>query len=607
MIAATSFAQNIPEKNILVVGVLDDFPPQYQLNELGEPDGFAIESFDEIAKLAGMNYRYRQLNDWRAMLASLRIGEIDIIPNLGITSERLKDFDFTRPIEKFELGLFVLHTEKQLKNVEDLYDKAIAVVERNAGVKFLERYPQIDRRVYQYAEQALFALIAGDVNGLLYPIPIVKELANRNQVYDKIKLVSSIKVPIERAVAIKKGQKLLLNKLDAAVEQFVRGNRFNEIKLRWNDIDGIVAVDKKKNPQEFPLYINIIIAIVLLVCTALWYFCGHKLRLNNALTGIIIILGGMLFLTLVVLNREDVSEQQRQPIVISVIQLSNVDASTYAGFLVEMKRLGYQQNIDVKYIYKGAAKDIAKLDDMVRWHLTKHPDLILVSSTPGTQAVKRLTKGLNIPVVFAPVNDPLDAGILTDLKSPQDHITGVRLPSGDDLRLQWLRRIDPKANTVFIPYTEGDKSALATIQNIRKVSSQLNFKLITSPLGADDIIYGERSIVPQHTDAIFLPRDSTVEARIKEFVNLSIKRQLPLSVPSAKQVYAGALFSYGFVHFEIGKQAAQLVDQILRGTPPSGLSVLTAENHMIINMKTLQQIQIHVSPEVLHQANLIIR
>lgn len=52
------------------------------------------------------------------------------------------------------------------------------------------------------------------------------------------------------------------------------------------------------------------------------------------------------------------------------------------------------------------------------------------------------------PVVFAPVNDPVDAGIVANLRRPGGNITGIRRPTGDGLRLQWLKRIVPAVRNV---------------------------------------------------------------------------------------------------------------------------------------------------------------
>lgn len=103
--------------------------------------------------------------------------------------------------------------------------------------------------------------------------------------------------------------------------------------------------------------------------------------------------------------------------VIAIVQLTDVDNPTVAGFQEAMTGLGYREGQEVVYLNSGAVGRSDRLEDVIHSHLLKQPDLIFVSSTPATQAVKRLTEARQQPpVVFAPVNDPLRAGIVTDLR-----------------------------------------------------------------------------------------------------------------------------------------------------------------------------------------------
>ncbi|MDH5571126.1 MAG: ABC transporter substrate-binding protein, partial [Gammaproteobacteria bacterium] len=209
---------------------------------------------------------------------------------------------------------------------------------------------------------------------------------------------------------------------------------------------------------------------------------------------------------------------QSGPRVIALVQLTEVDASTVAGFKAGLEAAGYHEGKDVVYLNKGPAGKIDRLDRIIRDHLRHNPDLIMVSSTPGTMAVKRLTEGKTIPVVFAPVNDPISAGIVADLRRPAGHITGIRLPTGDDLRLKWLLDIAPQTRRVFVPYTPGDKSAQKTLENISAVAPGLGIELLTQPVVGEKGVEAMLESMPANVDAIFLPRDSSIESHIKAFV-----------------------------------------------------------------------------------------
>ncbi|MDO8932393.1 MAG: hypothetical protein Q7U97_08375, partial [Rhodocyclaceae bacterium] len=85
------------------------------------------------------------------------------------------------------------------------------------------------------------------------------------------------------------------------------------------------------------------------------------------------------------------------PRVIAMVQLTEVDRNTVAGFQEAMGKLGYQEGRDVTYLTDPPAGSVDKLEGIIRGHLAKNPDLFLVSSTPATQAVKRLTEANRKP------------------------------------------------------------------------------------------------------------------------------------------------------------------------------------------------------------------
>lgn len=303
------------------------------------------------------------------------------------------------------------------------------------------------------------------------------------------------------------------------------------------------------------------------------------------------------------------SEQKKvSPRRIAMAQLTAVDNETVSGFQEAMAELGYREGFEVVYLPTGPIGTVDRLEAVIREYLKKDPDLFFVSSTPAAQTVKRLTDERRRPsVIFAPVNDPKGAGVVADLRYPGGHITGIRLPTGDDLRLQWLLHMVPKAKRIYLPYTADDRSALASLQQATEAAARLGVRLLSHPVAGQDDVAAAIAALPTDADAIFLPRDSRIEARIADFVAVAEKRRLPISAPSLTQVKAGALFSYGFVHREIGRQAARLADQVFKGTSPGDLPIETAENRLAINLATAKRIGITIPDEVVLQAEYLIR
>ncbi len=292
---------------------------------------------------------------------------------------------------------------------------------------------------------------------------------------------------------------------------------------------------------------------------------------------------------------------------VGVIALTEVDAATLRGFKKGMEKLGYIEGENIRYLSEGPAHTIERLDEVVRRTLAHKLDLVFVSSTPATLKVQELTRGQPLPVIFDPVNEPVGAGIVQSLKHPGGNITGIKLPTGDKLRLQWLTELAPDARRVYFPYNPVDKSALATLAEVEEALPLLGLELVKAPMGTPQEVADALADFPAGVDAIFLPRDSSIEAQIALFVAVAKQHRLPLSAPSLTQVEAGALYTYGFIHYEFGRQAARLADQIFHGVKPADIPVEVAKNYLALNLATAEAIGLTIPDALLRRTDRIIR
>ncbi|MET0101866.1 MAG: transporter substrate-binding domain-containing protein [Sedimenticola sp.] len=217
----------------LVVAVHKHFPPHYILDENRVPDGFAVDVLEEIADRRGMRLVYRVFDDWAGMQEALRHGEVDLIPNMGITPQRRAFATFTDPVETFAIGLFVRETNQDIHKLSDLVGKRAAGVERNVGLRLLKAAGNIEVITYDTQEHALFELLAGDVEAFAYPIPVAWKSARSAGVEDLIKQVGPPLKEIKRAIAVRKGDQVLLERLNASVGQFVGTPEYARIYSRW--------------------------------------------------------------------------------------------------------------------------------------------------------------------------------------------------------------------------------------------------------------------------------------------------------------------------------------------------------------------------------------
>ncbi len=223
-------AQDSPATPI-TVGVISDWPPYYLHTPDGRPAGFAIDVFDAVASRAHLAPRYRAYDTFAAMQAALEKGEIDVIPNMGVIPER--HYLFTKPISTFDIALFVRKASPKLLTHEDIHGK-VAVVRTNVGERLGADLPRADLVVYGDVREALFRLLSGDVDALIFPDPVVWSLARSAHVDHLIREVPPALGEVKRAMAVANGRNDLRARLDLAIEGFLGSREYAAIYRHWH-------------------------------------------------------------------------------------------------------------------------------------------------------------------------------------------------------------------------------------------------------------------------------------------------------------------------------------------------------------------------------------
>lgn len=292
------------------------------------------------------------------------------------------------------------------------------------------------------------------------------------------------------------------------------------------------------------------------------------------------------------------------------IGVVNVSASlqpVFDSFKAGLAEAGYVEGQNVTYIYDGPvnADVLPALFESLK---EKKVNLILSLGTAPTTQAKKSLEGTDIPVVFAPVADPVKSGIVADLLKPGSNITGVQSGSSSMAkRLEWLITVAPNIKRIDVIHNPDDNGSVQGLAALTEVAGTFNVELEVREAHTPDEITAALGAMPEDVDAIFVLSASTLTAHIDAFIKASIENKLPLAAPTIGNVNAGALTSFGWESNALGRQVARLADQILRGVKPADLPVETADSVLGLNLKTANLIGLNVPDEVIRQAKVIVR
>ncbi len=231
----TAPAAHGPEQRTLVAVFPEQFPPVFQVTGNNVPTGFGIEVMEELAARAGLHIVYRPTRTWEAARDALRAGDADLIPNLGVTTARRKDFDFSRPLTRTPVSAYVRADTHDVRNLDDLVarDRTIASTRINVANEVLRDRAGIKLRNFDTIGEALLALDRGEVDAVVFPEQTIEQMAPQLNLLHRLRRLEPPLVTIERAVAVRKGNRALLDILNREIETFVGTPRYRAIYERW--------------------------------------------------------------------------------------------------------------------------------------------------------------------------------------------------------------------------------------------------------------------------------------------------------------------------------------------------------------------------------------
>jgi putative ABC transport system substrate-binding protein len=279
-----------------------------------------------------------------------------------------------------------------------------------------------------------------------------------------------------------------------------------------------------------------------------------------------------------------------------------------AGLRDGLLALGYREREDfvigVRFTQGNHALLPAAAHELVRYGV----DLLFVTSAQPAQAAQQATT--QIPIVFAAVEDPVGLGLVQSFARPGGNVTGITdltLELGPK-RLELFRDLVPGLTRVLYPYNATHAPSVALAQVYRDAAHHLGLELVEQPVRTEAEVQAVLAQVRESkVDGIIQP--SSVSLNIPGFImEATAKQAMPTMFQDQFFVERGGLASYGPYGYASGRQAARLVDKIFKGTQPGEIPVeVNSKLEFVINLKVAQALGLTIAPQVLFQADRVVR
>lgn len=224
----------------LVMGTNAAFPPfEYTTAQglVGEFDGIDVAIANKIAGDMGKELQIEDM-EFDGLIASVATGKIDMaVAGMTVTEERLQNVDFSTPYYVASQVMVVAPDNTDITKAEDLKnDKKIGVVLGYTGDKIVTETLAVNDANITRANRGID--VVQDVkNGKLDAVVIDSATGKALAAENGLKIVED---PIvfeaeEYAIAVKKGNSELLEKINATLAEMISNGEIEKLAMEYDE------------------------------------------------------------------------------------------------------------------------------------------------------------------------------------------------------------------------------------------------------------------------------------------------------------------------------------------------------------------------------------
>ncbi|MCL2410112.1 MAG: ABC transporter substrate-binding protein [Treponema sp.] len=288
-----------------------------------------------------------------------------------------------------------------------------------------------------------------------------------------------------------------------------------------------------------------------------------------------------------------------------------LDASR-EGFVNRLAELGFVESEDgnTQFIVYNPQRDAASGALMAARLAEARPDVILTIATGASQIMSRETA--TIPIVITAVTSPEGADLVESNYRPGRNVTGVSDMTPVALQIELITRLLPDARVIGLVYNAGEINSVIQADMAReaiRAKAGDGFSYITGNVtGTADIADVVQSIVGQ-VDVIYVPTCNTVAGAYPIVITIAEEAGIAVITGEAAGVRAGALATEGIDYYKLGRQAADMAAQILRGEGvPATMPIQWQQEPgtLFLNTATADRLGITIPEDMLEAAGEIV-
>ncbi len=269
-----------------------------------------------------------------------------------------------------------------------------------------------------------------------------------------------------------------------------------------------------------------------------------------------------------------------------------------------LEEKGYVDGQNITIEYKNGQNDTTVMKTIAQTFIANECDVIIAIATPAAQAA--FSETTEIPIIFAAVTDPVDAGLVDSLDNPGGNVTGTSDEVSAEMIMNLAQEITPNFKKIGALYCSGEDNSASVIQGLKEYADANGFEVIESAVTNTSEVQQAAQYLADKVDVVYSPIDNTVASAMAVATEVFNSAKIPFYVSADSMVQDGGLATYGIDYTILGNETGYMVAEILGGAEPSTLAVRKMSDMSIyVNTDTAAAIGVEIPQSVMDKATVL--
>jgi len=276
------------------------------------------------------------------------------------------------------------------------------------------------------------------------------------------------------------------------------------------------------------------------------------------------------------------------------------------GIQDELAELGFD---NITFDFQNANGDMNTAASIANKFKADGVDIAIGIATPTAVALANTLT--DIPVVYAAITDPVDAGLVDSYDEGGPNVTGVSDMTPVKEQISLLNDLVGLTALGHV-YTSSEQNAVVLAEMARTACEELGIEFVEATVtNSAEVKQAIQSIIDK-VDGIYISTDNTVVSAIASIIDVAMANNVPvMSADPSSAEESDVLAAWGFDYYKMGRAVGKMVADILNGTPTSDIPTKfmtdPSDVDLLINLDVAETLGITIPKNIKDSANKIVQ